>query len=118
MPAAKLNLVFEQGAAFSKRLTWRDKNKRPVNLTGYTALLQVRDRVDGVVLVEMSTENRCIVLGAAGTIQLKLTREQTSALAFSAAVYDLYLYVGDESATRLIEGRATLSPAVTKRAGQ
>jgi hypothetical protein len=117
MSALKLNLTFEQGAEYSKRLVWRDKNKRAVDLTGYTALLQVRDKVGGTVLVEMSTENGGITLGGkAGTIQLKLTPAQTAALTFQSAVYDMYLYVGDESAIRLIEGAVKLSPAVTRKA--
>ena len=56
-----------------------------------------------------------LVGGTAGTIQLKLTREDTAALQFTAAVYDLMLYVGDEAATRLVEGPVKLSPAVTRK---
>ena len=113
MPAAKLNLTVEQGTTFTKRLTWRDKNKRPVPLTGYTARMQVRPSVTSAeVILELSTANGRITLGAGGIIQLDLTPAETSAL--KAGVYDLELTDISGRVTRLIEGKVTVSPEVTR----
>lgn len=113
MAAAKLNLTIEQGTTFEKRLTWRDKNKRPVSLTGYTARMQIRPSVAATeVILELSTSNGRIVIGASGTIDLKLTPAETSAL--KAGVYDLELTDASGRVTRLIEGKLNLSPEVTR----
>lgn len=40
--ATKQNFTIEQRATFERTLVWRTKTKRPMNLTGYSAKLQVR----------------------------------------------------------------------------
>ena len=113
MAAAKLNLTIEQGTTFAKRLTWRDKNKRPVPLTGYTARMQVRPTAASAeIITELSTANGRITLGELGVIQLNLTASETSAL--KAGVYDLEMTDGDGRVTRLIEGKINVSPEVTR----
>lgn len=113
MAAAKLNLTIEQGTTFSKRLTWRDKSKRLVPLVGYTARMQIRASVSATeVILELSTANGRITLGAAGTIDLNLTPAETSAL--KAGVYDLELTDVAGRVTRLIEGKVNVSPEVTR----
>lgn len=113
MPAAKLNLPIEQGATFSKRIVWRDKNKRPVNLTGYTAKMQVRTSVSSTtVLYELSTENGRISMPGGGVIQLDIPASDTDNI--QAGVYDLKLYAPSGQEIRLIEGKVTVSPGVTR----
>jgi hypothetical protein len=113
MPAAKLNLTVEQGATFSKRLVWKDKNRRPINITGWTARMQIRKIVaDPNLILELSTANGRIVFTAAGTIELRLTAQETSTL--QAGVYDLEMVAPDGSVTRLVEGKVVVSPEVTR----
>jgi hypothetical protein len=116
MQAAKLSLPIQQGATWHKRMVWRDERKRPINLTGYTARMFVRDSIGGSVLLQLTTENGRIVLGGTtGAIALKLTAAETEALTFKDGVYDLKLIIGEDD-IRLLEGRVTVSPAVTPRA--
>lgn len=113
MPAAKLNLTIEQGTTFEKSLTWRDKNKRPVPLTGYTARMQIRPSVTSAeVILELSTENGRIVLGTGGVIKLVLTPAMTGSL--KSGVYDLELTDPLGRVIRLVEGKVTVSPEVTR----
>lgn len=113
MPAAKLNLTVEQGATYSKRLVWRDKNKRPVNLTGYTAKMQVRSSATSTaVLFELSTANGRISFPAIGVIQIDIAANDTETVA--AGVYDLKLYAPGGQEIRFIEGKLTVTPGVTK----
>ena len=47
MPAGELDLYIEQGATYRKTLTWKTGSPAtPVDLTGYTARLQVRTKID------------------------------------------------------------------------
>lgn len=113
MPAAKLNLLVEQGATFSKTLVWKDKNKRAINLTGYTARMQIRKTVgDATVIYELTTANGRITFPAAGTIKLNIPAAVTSTL--QSGVYDLEMIAPNGDVLRLIEGKVTVSPEVTR----
>lgn len=113
MPAAKLNLTVEQGADFYKRLVWRDKNKRPVNLTGYAAKMQVRSSAGSpAIILELSTANGRIAFPGSGAIELIIAASDTEAIA--SGVYDLKLYTPGGKEIRFIEGKLTVMPGVTK----
>ena len=116
MQPAKLNLTIKQGATFRKRLTWRGSNKKPINLTGYTAKMQARSAYgDPQVLFELSTENGGVTLGGiAGTIELYISDEATALFNFERAVYDLFLYAPNGDALALLEGSVRLIRGVTK----
>lgn len=113
MTAAIKHFIIEQKATFKKRMTYRDKLKKPINLTGCAAAMQIRD-AEGVLLAELTTENGGIVLGGIlGTIDLLIADAVTSLMTFAAAVYDLKLVFLDGTSQRLLQGKVTLSPGQT-----
>lgn len=118
--ASRYNITIEQGANWSLVVTWKDSVGALVNLTGYTARMQVRATVpDPTVIVELRTDNGHISLGgAAGTITMTLDAATTDAIVTNGApiygVYDLEIVSGSGLVTRLIEGAATISPQVTR----
>jgi hypothetical protein len=116
MPAGIYNLTIEQGATFILPVTWKDANDNPINLTGYTARMQVRQYKDSTAaLVTATTENNGIVLGGAlGTITITITATATAALPAIIGFYDLELVSGAGTVSRLLQGTATISAEVTK----
>ena len=119
MPAAKLNLVIEQGATFTHQLQLRDGPDiySPVkDLTGYTARIQLRSDINSPdVILELTTENGRIALSPLeGKIQLKLSATETSALDFAKAVYDMEVSSPTGDVTRVIQGNFSLSRQVTR----
>lgn len=117
MTPGKLDLTIYQGATFSRTLLWEaGQPPAPVNLTGYTARMQLRVTPDsGFTLLALTTENSRITLGgAAGTIVLSLSAADTAALAFPRAVYDLELVSPGGVVRRLVEGEVSLSKEVTR----
>ncbi|MCY1167132.1 hypothetical protein D9M73_70890 [compost metagenome] len=86
-------LTIYQGATFQLRVIWQDSNRVPIDLTGYTARMQIRERLAATTtLANMTTENGGITLGgAAGTIDLLLTAVETAAISAIRGVYDLEL---------------------------
>jgi len=115
MAAATKNLVFEQNAAFKSRLVWLDKNKKPVNLTGYTAKMQVRAATGSAVLLEASTVNARIVLGTVnGVIDFNIPEAIITALTFTEAQYDLILTPPTGGPIRFIKGKVTFSTGITQ----
>jgi hypothetical protein len=86
----------------------------PVDLSGYTARMKVRDRVGGTELLLLTTENARIALdNALKTITLTLAANDTDDIAFDSAVYDLELVSGTGVVTRLAEGPFLVSKEVT-----
>lgn len=111
---ANHDFTIYQGATFSEVLTWRDSSEELVNLTGYTARMQVRNRIDGDTVVSLTTENSRIELGgSAGTITLTISATDTAALS-EGGVYDLELISAGGIVTRLLEGAVAFSKEVTK----
>lgn len=112
----KLNLVAYQGASWDYTLTWL-AGGTPVNLTSYTARMQVRETYDSTSTILSLTSGTGITLGGtAGTIYLEASATTTAGFDGTPNkqyIYDLEL----ENAgvvTRLVEGTFTVNPEVTR----
>lgn len=106
-----------QGQTLDDLKTWKAGTPpMPVNLTGCTARMHVRESVGAPdVLLELTTENGGIALGGAlGTIRTRMSATATSALSWRNAVYDLEIVFADGSVRRLLAGGVTVSPEVTR----
>lgn len=116
MPAGIYDMLCEQGATFQRQLVWQDESEQPINLTGYTARMQVRTSIKSSELVtELTTGNSRIVLTPElGKIELVLTAAQTAALPAKQCVYDLELVSPSGVVTRLLQGTFLISPEVTR----
>ena len=117
MPAYKLDLEIEQGATFEKTITWKAGTPAvAVNLTGCSARMQVRERMDAVaVLLNLTTTNGGITLdGILGTVTLLASALQTGALTKHTGVYDLEIQFSDGTVKRLIYGAVSIAHKVTR----
>jgi tRNA threonylcarbamoyladenosine modification (KEOPS) complex Pcc1 subunit len=115
MPAGYYNITAEQGATFNRVLTWRDAASALINLTGYTARMQVRaDYSSTTAILSLTTENSRITLGGAlGTITLLVAASDMAALSSGSFVYDLEL-VNVSTVTRLVQGTFVVNVEVTR----
>lgn len=110
------NLTIYQGSRFRYPMRWligpNLQTLTPVDLTGYTARLQVRDGA-GNLLLDLTTENGGITLGGVlGTIVLLLTTAQTTALTWDVGTYHLEMVQPDLEAIRLMGGRMQVSQEI------
>lgn len=88
----------------------------PVNLTGYTAALQIRPYASSdVVIADLTTENGGIIIAdpTNGMIQLFLSPSQTALLIPQEAIFDLQLTIGEE-VDYLIQGQIFIQQMVTQ----
>jgi len=114
MSAGRYNILMEQGATFSLPLVYQDSTGTPVDLTTYTAILQVRKNPSSPVILELSTANGGITLGGAlGTITLNAAATATSLLPAGEYFYDLKLHPG-AAGERLLEGAFTIRAQVSQ----
>ena len=113
----KRKLTIVQGATFRRRWTWKPGGV-PMDFTGCSARMQVRSDVDSpVVLIELTTENGGIVLGAEpGSIDLYIGALQTEEIAWEGGVFDLEIQYasGPDDVDRLIAGSVAVSREVTR----
>ena len=111
----KYDLFIAKGATFAIVFTWNIDGD-PVDLTNYTARMQIRStKESSAVMSSLTTENGGISLGgSAGTISLSLTASATSLLIGQSGVYDIELVSGEGVVYRLLEGVVTLSNEVTR----
>lgn len=88
----------------------------PVNLTGFTARMQLREKLDSTtVLAEYTTENGKIVIDTATSkITVLVDPITTAGYTFSTAVYSLEVISPGSQVTQLIVGNITLVKEVTR----
>lgn len=116
MTAGSHDITIEQGATFILNMVWKTPLDVLVNLTGYTARMQVRrSHKTETALLTFTTENGAIVLGGAlGTIVVTGLATLTDDVPAKVCVYDVELISAAGVVTRLIEGIATITPEVTR----
>jgi len=130
MSAGAYNFTIEQGTTVVKQFTYKDSAGLPVDLSGYSASMQLReahtsdgyiDSFNGSVNSATGSSGLAIIItsGSAtstkGTIQLTISAIDTAAYTFTSAVYDLEIKrIADSTVSRLLQGVIVLSPEVTK----
>jgi hypothetical protein len=115
--AGNYNINAERGETFSRVFTWKDAAGNPVNLTGFTAKMEVRTGTPeqpGSLLLSFTTANGRIILGAvAGTITLAAIVADIDAIPAGVYCYDIFL-TGSGVTTRLLEGQFKVIEKVTQ----
>jgi hypothetical protein len=115
------NLSIYQNATYAMTFIWYTggcpcgtvgSTPSPVNITGYTATLQIRPyALSTTVLFDASSD---ITLGgAAGTIALLIPATSTATFTWWTGVYDLLLTDTSGNVTALLEGTVTVTPGVS-----
>lgn len=115
MLAGVYKIVCDQGATFERLLTIEESSGDPMNLTGFTARMQVRPEIESTdVLVELTTANGRLVLGgAAGTIAMSLSPAITATIDRDG-FYDLEIISSGGAVHRVLRGRFLVNLEVTR----
>ena len=109
-----LELTCYQGATFDYSMTWK-VDGTAVNLTSYTARMQVRETYDSTDYLYSLTSSSAITLGGtAGTIRIQLSAAETAGVASGQYAYDLELVSSGSVVTRLVQGPFFMDPEVTR----
>lgn len=86
----------------------------PVDLTGATARMQIRDKLGGTLLLELSTVNGGLAITGPGTIERTLSATDSAGITWLGGVYDLEVTYADGTVHRYFEGPVTVSLEVTR----
>lgn len=119
--AGRYDFTIEQGATFSRQVTWQDESGAGINLTGYTITGKLRKKTSDNK--EIASFTCALVTPTSGIFSFSLTPTQTSLLPSSFSynaekqllecVYDIEASSGS-NVYRVLEGIASISPEVTR----
>jgi hypothetical protein len=113
--AGQKNFEVDQNTTFTFTIEYEDPTGNPINLTGCTAKMQVRDSKGGQKLAfTLTSPSGGITIDPLdGKLTIKMTPTQTSKLFYPKSEYDLMLTDINLNKTKLLEGFLTLSRSVT-----
>jgi hypothetical protein len=114
MTPGLVNFVCPQGSTFRRTLTYT-LDDLPIDLSGYSSRLQVRQAYYSTeALISLVSGSGITVGGSAGTIDIFISNTDTSNLPVGSHVYDLEIISPSLDVDRLIEGRFSVTPEVTR----
>jgi hypothetical protein len=116
----KVNLPYHrdweiyQGTYWSRLFIYKDANGNPIDLTGWTAKMDIRTKKGGDLLYSLAIGSGIVNGGTNGTIAWTLTIAQTTTLKGSP-VYDLVLTnAGATQAFAILTGNLNITQRVTQ----
>ena len=113
--AGSYDIIADQGATFTRTVTWLDSAGAPVSNVGYTARMQVRQRfVSTSTVLSLTSSSGITLAGASGVITITASATVMADIAAGEYVYDLELVSGGNVVTRLLMGSFTVRAEVTR----
>ena len=114
MTPGLVNFVCPQGSTFRRTLTY-SLDDLPINLSGYSSRLQVRQAYySDDPIVSLVSGSGITIGGSAGTIDIFIAASTTSNFPAGNHVYDLEIISPSKIVDRLIEGTFNVTPEVTR----
>jgi hypothetical protein len=124
--AGQLNLEIEKGGTFKHTFRWQNRNGTPVDLTGATALLQVRKTASqaGVHVLSLASYaapggapspwyQDITITAAEGKIDIDTAAADTFGLEVGEWFYDIKIVTAAPETFYLVEGRMTIDESVS-----
>jgi hypothetical protein len=109
------HLEIREGTDYSVTFIYEDPvTTLPIDLTSYSATMQVRQGYDGYVNPDIDFTITPTLGGTAGTIDVFIPASTTKNLQWTNGVYDILLTFGEGSVTKFIDGFVVIIPTVTK----
>lgn len=113
--AVQYNVEIDQGADWFFNVTYENPAGTPVNITSYTAALQLRSLpTDDTYVLSLTTGNGITLVGAQGLVEVHATANQTRSIDEGTYYYDLEITSQSGIVTRLVQGQAVVSAEVTR----
>lgn len=116
MSAGFYHFIIEQGATFKHTLTLKDSSDTVINLTGYSAEMDLKkNQDDSSDVITLTVANSRITMGGgAGTIVLEISASDTTSLAVGDGVYDLEITDSSGKVDRILEGTYSIRGNVSR----
>jgi hypothetical protein len=113
--AVQYNVEIDQGADWFFNVTYEQPAGTPVNITSYTAALQLRSLPETpTAVLSLATGSGITITGVSGLVAVHATAAQTGGIVSGDYYYDLEITSPQGIVTRLVQGQALVNPQVTR----
>lgn len=113
-PVAQVDFNIYQGDDYLHSFIWQDDQGTPIDLTGYSARLQVRRKAsDTEFILEITDLDGITLGGVAGTVDIQIPGAETAKIT-KASVYDLELTDASGTVITLTAGNVCIFQEVTR----
>jgi hypothetical protein len=106
--ATKANINIDQGTSFTTYITLTDDAGNALDLSAYRAESQIRRWYNSINCFSFDTSL------SLGQIALSMNAETTAKLTQQRYLYDVVLFDGSNTSTRVVEGMITVNFGITK----
>lgn len=116
MSATIFNLTIEQGIPYEQTFVVKNPDGSLKDLSGFSARMQFRlSHSSSDVNLEATTVNSKLVIDTlTSTCKISLNESDTQSLSYANYVYDIEIVDSLNKPIRLVMGKVTVSPEVTK----
>lgn len=109
----QVNFQIDQYATFETTVFWKSGAGVAIDMTDYTAKMQLRQTYDDTLILELDETDGITITEAAGQMDIVIDSATTGTFDFVNCKYDLVVTSQNNVATRVIEGICTLDKGVT-----
>lgn len=113
MAVEKVNVIVDQGTTFQASITITGDDGNPLNLTGFTAAMQMRKSYASANAhhFDVSVDAN----GALGILHISMFANATQQVEAGRYVYDTEIYnAANTTVSRVMQGIVTVTPGVTR----
>jgi hypothetical protein len=109
------NFEVDQNTTFTFQVEYLDVDDNPIDLTGASAKMQVRDTQGGSKLActLTSPSGGITIDGPNGLLTIKMTPTQTNKMFYPKSSYDIMIVDSNGNKIKILKGFLTLSRSVT-----
>ena len=110
------DIIADQGATFLRTISLKSTKRLPIDLTGYTARMHIRETVSATEIIEaQTTANGRITIGAsAGSITILIPPADMEEITPGTYVYDVEIESPQGEVARIVHGKFTVRAEVTR----
>lgn len=109
------NFKVVQGDTFVIQVTYEDPNGDPIDLTSFSARMDVRNEPGGKILcASITNDNGISIDGSNGILTITLSPSQTRRLTTPSAAYQLQIISTSDIYTTILKGYFSVYPAVVR----
>ena len=113
MPAARHDIVIEEGADWQITFTYLDKVGAAISTSGFSARLKVKESIGGTLIDSLVSGGEITLGGSNGEYVIGVAASVTAYYDFDWGVYELEIVTAGGVVTRLVEGRVEFRREVT-----
>ena len=111
----EVNFNVVQGDTFTIRVEYRDSSNQPIDLTGFSAVMVVRDKPGGkVICAELNDQSGIEIDGPNGYLDITIPPAKTRKFTTPKARYQIQVINGQGVKTTVLSGYFAVSTTVIR----